>query len=121
MANEGLITEEEAIARVDPAALDQLLHTTLDPAAQRDVIAKGLPASPGAASGVVVFDADHAEKRAAAGEAVILVRGETSPEDMPGMHAARSEDGRVGQVSVSTSRYRLQQAPHKQKLYTTQP
>src|SRR3546814_8722292 len=82
MANEGLITEEEAIARVDPAALDQLLHPTLDPAAQRDVIAKGLPASPGAASGVVVFDADHAEKRAAAGEDVILVRVETSPEDI---------------------------------------
>ncbi|API58316.1 pyruvate, phosphate dikinase [Tardibacter chloracetimidivorans] len=89
MANEGLITEEEAIARVDPAALDQLLHPTLDPAAQRDVIAKGLPASPGAASGVVVFDADHAEKRAAAGEDVILVRVETSPEDIHGMHAAR--------------------------------
>jgi pyruvate,orthophosphate dikinase len=89
MANEGLITREEAITRVDPAALDQLLHPTLDPAAPRDVLTKGLPASPGAASGKVVFDADTAEKRAAAGEAVILVRTETSPEDIHGMHAAK--------------------------------
>ncbi|MDQ2891643.1 MAG: pyruvate, phosphate dikinase, partial [Pseudomonadota bacterium] len=89
MASEGLITREEAILRVDPMALDQLLHPTLDPAAVRDVIAKGLPASPGAASGTVVFDADTAEKRAAAGEAVILVRTETSPEDIHGMHAAK--------------------------------
>ncbi len=89
MANEGLITREEAITRVDPAALDQLLHPTLDPAAVRDVLTKGLPASPGAASGKVVFDADTAEKRAAAGDAVILVRTETSPEDIHGMHAAR--------------------------------
>lgn len=89
MANEGLITREEAIARVDPAALDQLLHPTLDPKAPRDVLTKGLPASPGAASGKVVFDADTAEKRAAAGEAVILVRVETSPEDIHGMHAAK--------------------------------
>jgi len=89
MACEGLITREEAILRVDPAALDQLLHPTLDPAAPRDVLTKGLPASPGAASGKVVFDADTAEKRAAAGDAVILVRTETSPEDIHGMHAAR--------------------------------
>ncbi|HEX7849018.1 MAG TPA: pyruvate, phosphate dikinase, partial [Sphingomonas sp.] len=89
MANEGLITREEAILRVDPAALDQLLHPTLDPKAPRDVLTKGLPASPGAASGKVVFDADTAEKRAAAGDAVILVRTETSPEDIHGMHAAR--------------------------------
>ncbi|WP_174274780.1 pyruvate, phosphate dikinase [Sphingomonas bacterium] len=89
MANEGLITREEAIGRVDPAALDQLLHPTLDPKAPRDVIAKGLPASPGAASGKAVFDADSAERMAAAGEAVILVRVETSPEDIHGMHAAR--------------------------------
>jgi pyruvate,orthophosphate dikinase len=89
MANEGLITRREAIMRVDPAALDQLLHPTLDPAAPRDVLTKGLPASPGAASGKVVFDADAAEKRAAAGDAVILVRTETSPEDIHGMHAAR--------------------------------
>jgi len=88
MANEGLITRDEAIARVDASALDQLLHPTLDPAAKRDVIAKGLPASPGAASGTVVFDADTAEKRKAAGESVILVRVETSPEDIHGMHAA---------------------------------
>ncbi|RDE06723.1 pyruvate, phosphate dikinase [Sphingomonas aracearum] len=89
MAEEGLISQEEAVARVDPAALDQLLHPTLDPSAQRDVIAKGLPASPGAASGAAVFDSDTAEKRAAAGEAVILIRTETSPEDIHGMHAAR--------------------------------
>ncbi|MEG3091093.1 pyruvate, phosphate dikinase [Sphingomonas sp. PB1R3] len=89
MANEGLITREEAIARVDPAALDQLLHPTLDPNAHRDVLTKGLPASPGAASGKVVFDADAAERASAAGEAVILVRVETSPEDIHGMHAAK--------------------------------
>ncbi|MBB4153684.1 pyruvate,orthophosphate dikinase [Sphingomonas jinjuensis] len=89
MANDGLITREEAVARVDPAALDQLLHPALDPDAPRDVIAKGLPASPGAASGKAVFDADTAEKMAAAGEEVILVRTETSPEDIHGMHAAK--------------------------------
>ncbi|QJQ33734.1 pyruvate, phosphate dikinase [Sphingomonas lacunae] len=89
MAAEGLISEAEAVARVDPAALDQLLHPTLDPSAPRDVITKGLPASPGAASGAIVFDADTAEKRAAAGDDVILVRIETSPEDIHGMHAAR--------------------------------
>jgi pyruvate,orthophosphate dikinase len=89
MANEGLISQDEAVLRVDPAALDQLLHPTLDPNAPREVIAKGLPASPGAASGQVVFDADTAEKRAAAGDAVILVRVETSPEDIHGMHAAK--------------------------------
>jgi len=89
MAEEGLITEEEAVARVDPSALDQLLHPTLDPDAERDVLTKGLPASPGAASGEVVFDADTAEQRAELGKAVILVRIETSPEDIHGMHAAR--------------------------------
>ncbi len=89
MATEGLITREEAILRVDPMALDQLLHPTLDPNAPRDVIARGLPASPGAASGTVVFDADTAEKRKAAGDKVILVRTETSPEDIHGMHAAQ--------------------------------
>jgi pyruvate,orthophosphate dikinase len=89
MAEEGLITREEAIARVEPGALDQLLHPTLDPKAVRDVLTRGLPASPGAASGKVVFDADTAEKRAAAGDAVILVRTETSPEDIHGMHAAK--------------------------------
>jgi pyruvate,orthophosphate dikinase len=89
MADEGLITEAEAVSRIDPASLDQLLHPTLDPEAERDVIARGLPASPGAASGIVVFTADDAEKRAAAGEKVILVRIETSPEDIHGMHAAQ--------------------------------
>jgi pyruvate, orthophosphate dikinase len=89
MANEGLITRDEAVLRVDPAALDQLLHPTLDPKAPRDVLAKGLPASPGAASGIAVFDSDTAEKRAEMGDAVILVRMETSPEDIHGMHAAK--------------------------------
>jgi len=89
MANEELITRDEAILRVDPSALDQLLHPTLDPSAPRDVLTKGLPASPGAASGIAVFDSDTAEKRAANGEAVILVRVETSPEDIHGMHAAK--------------------------------
>ncbi|WP_375271668.1 pyruvate, phosphate dikinase [Sphingomonas sp.] len=89
MANEGLISREEAVARVDPAALDQLLHPTLDPEAKRDVLTKGLPASPGAASGEAVFDADTAERHAADGKSVILIRTETSPEDIHGMHAAR--------------------------------
>ncbi|WP_339346711.1 pyruvate, phosphate dikinase [uncultured Sphingomonas sp.] len=89
MANEGLITRDEAIARVEPQALDQLLHPTLDPDAHRDVLTKGLPASPGAASGAAVFDADTAERWAADGKAVILLRTETSPEDIHGMHAAK--------------------------------
>ena len=89
MATEGMITREEAVARVDPAALDQLLHPTLDPSATRDVLTRGLPASPGAASGVAVFDSETAERRAGLGDAVILVRTETSPEDIHGMHAAR--------------------------------
>jgi pyruvate,orthophosphate dikinase len=89
MANEGLIDRNEAVRRVNPASLDQLLHPTLDPKAHRVTLAKGLPASPGAASGAVVFNADEAESRAQKGEAVILVRVETSPEDIHGMHAAR--------------------------------
>ncbi|HET8611730.1 MAG TPA: pyruvate, phosphate dikinase [Sphingomonas sp.] len=89
MASEGLIDRETAILRVDPLALDQLLHPTLDPDAPRDVIAKGLPASPGAASGIVVFDAETAEQRAERGDSVILVRIETSPEDIHGMQAAK--------------------------------
>jgi pyruvate,orthophosphate dikinase len=89
MVGEGLIDEKTAIRRVDPMALDQLLHPTLDPEASRDVIGRGLPASPGAASGMIVLDAESAERRAAIGEAVILVRVETSPEDIHGMHAAK--------------------------------
>jgi pyruvate,orthophosphate dikinase len=89
MARAGVITEAEAVSRVEPASLDQLLHPTIDPAAQRDVIASGLPASPGAATGKVVFDSGEAERLGQAGEAVILVRDETSPEDIHGMHAAR--------------------------------
>jgi len=89
MVGEGLIDQATAIRRIDPMALDQLLHPTLDPKAPRDVLTRGLPASPGAASGAVVFDADSAEKRAERGDAVILVRVETSPEDIHGMHAAR--------------------------------
>lgn len=89
MAAEGLISQKEAIARIEPASLDQLLHPTLDPNAAREVISTGLPASPGAATGKVVFDADEAERLGSVGEAVILVRDETSPEDIHGMHAAR--------------------------------
>ena len=89
MANEGLIDRAEAVRRVNPSSLDQLLHPMLDPKAPRTALAKGLPASPGAARGTVVFSADEAESRAQKGEAVILVRIETSPEDIHGMHAAR--------------------------------
>ncbi|MBL0948494.1 pyruvate, phosphate dikinase [Brevundimonas sp.] len=89
LASEGVISEEEAVSRVDPSALDQLLHPTLDPKAARTVVAAGLPASPGAATGKIVFDADEAERLGQQGDAVILVRDETSPEDIHGMHAAR--------------------------------
>jgi len=89
LASEGVISEEEAVSRVDPSALDQLLHPTLDPKAERHVVAAGLPASPGAATGKIVFDADEAERMNQLGDAVILVREETSPEDIHGMHAAR--------------------------------
>jgi pyruvate,orthophosphate dikinase len=88
MAEEGLIDKIEAVKRVSPASLDQLLHPTLDPKAPRKLLSRGLPASPGAACGTVVFSADEAEMRAGKGEAVILVRIETSPEDIHGMHAA---------------------------------
>ncbi len=88
MAEEGLIDHTEAVKRIEPGSLDQLLHPTLDPSAERDVIAKGLPASPGAASGRIVFTADEAERQAKLGEKVMLVREETSPEDIHGMHAA---------------------------------
>ena len=89
MVGEGLIDEKTAILRVDPMALDQLLHPTLDPEARRDVLTTGLPASPGAASGTIVLDSDTAELHANRGEKVILVRVETSPEDIHGMHAAQ--------------------------------
>ncbi|MFY7779334.1 MAG: pyruvate, phosphate dikinase, partial [Elstera sp.] len=89
MANEGLITQEEAIQRVEPRSLDQLLHPRLDPNAPRNLLTRGLPASPGAAYGRVVFSADAAEDLASKGESVILVRIETSPEDIHGMHAAK--------------------------------
>jgi pyruvate,orthophosphate dikinase len=89
LAAEGVISEEEAVSRVEPSALDQLLHPTLDPKASRTVVASGLPASPGAATGRIVFDADEAERLSQLGDAVILVREETSPEDIHGMHAAR--------------------------------
>jgi pyruvate,orthophosphate dikinase len=88
MTNEGLISKEEAIARIDPAMLDQLLHPAIDPAAKRNVVATGLPASPGAASGEIVFTADEAEQLKSVGRKVILVRVETSPDDIHGMHAA---------------------------------
>jgi pyruvate, orthophosphate dikinase len=88
MVEEGLISREEAVARIDPGQLDQLLHPRIDPDATYDVAAKGLNASPGAASGAIVFDADSAEQRAKDGEAVILVRWETTPDDIHGMIAA---------------------------------
>jgi len=89
MVAEKLISKEQAIERVDPLALDQLLHPTLDPNARKTVLARGLPASPGAAAGIVVFSAEEAERRAHHKEKVILVRIETSPEDIHGMHAAQ--------------------------------
>ncbi|WP_316188546.1 pyruvate, phosphate dikinase [Bradyrhizobium sp. SZCCHNS1054] len=88
LANEGLISKSDAVLRVEPASLDQLLHPTIDPTAKRDVIATGLPASPGAASGEIVFSSEEAAKLQADGHKVILVRIETSPEDIHGMHAA---------------------------------
>ena len=89
MAKEGLITKEEAVLRVDPSSIDQLLHPTLDPNAPKKLFARGLPASPGAAQGEIVFSADEAEKLGGVGKPVILVRIETSPEDIHGMKAAR--------------------------------
>src|SRR5947207_5808691 len=89
MVDEGLITREEAVARIDPHQLDQLLHPMIDPTADWEVAAKGLNASPGAASGKIVLDADTAEQRGRAGEKVILVRWETTPDDIHGLiHAA---------------------------------
>ena len=88
MCAEGLIDRDQAVARIEPGSLDQLLHPTLDPDAERKVIARGLPASPGAGSGRIVLSADEAESMAQMGETVILVREETSPEDIHGMHAA---------------------------------
>ncbi len=88
LAGEGLITRQEAIGRIDPGALDQLLHPTIDPKAERTVIASGLPASPGAASGEIVFNSEDAEAHRKAERKCILVRIETSPEDIHGMHAS---------------------------------
>ena len=89
LVNENVISKKEALIRINPESLEQLLHPTLDPTAKKEVLTKGLPASPGAASGKVVFTADEAEKLASSGEDVILVRSETSPEDIHGMHAAK--------------------------------
>ena len=89
MVDEGLIDQKQAVMRIEPQSLDQILHPRLDPNADRQIIAKGLPASPGAASGMVVFTADDAEHRANEGEKVMMVRIETSPEDIHGMHAAQ--------------------------------
>src|SRR5665811_2296419 len=89
MVEEGLISREQAVAGIDAASLDQLLHPTIADGAPRDVIASGLPASPGAATGQIVFNPDEAEEMQAQGKKVILVRVETSPEDIHGMHAAQ--------------------------------
>ena len=100
MVDEGLVSPREALARIDAGALDQLLHPTLAADAERDVLAQGLPASPGAASGAVAFTADDAERLAAEGRKAILVRVETSPEDIHGMHAAHGIlTGRGGMTS----------------------
>ena len=88
LANEGLISKSDAVLRIDPLTLDQLLHPTIDPRAHRRVIATGLPASPGAASGEIVFSPDEAAQLKSDGRKVVLVRVETSPEDIHGMHAA---------------------------------
>jgi len=88
MAENGMISKADAVARIDPASLDQLLHPTIDPSSPRDVIGRGLPASPGAATGEIVFSSEDAENLKAQGHKVILVRIETSPEDIHGMHAA---------------------------------
>ncbi|RCW79307.1 pyruvate, phosphate dikinase [Phyllobacterium bourgognense] len=90
MAEEGLISREEAVLRIDPASLDQLLHPTIDPGAERNIIGTGLPASPGAATGEIVFSSEDAEQLKAEGRKAILVRIETSPEDIHGMHAAEA-------------------------------
>ncbi|MBW1900523.1 MAG: pyruvate, phosphate dikinase, partial [Deltaproteobacteria bacterium] len=104
MVNEGLITEEKAILRVQPGMLAQLLHPTLDPKAGGKVLAQGLPASPGAASGKIVFDADRAESKAQLGEKVILVREETKPEDIHGFFASQgiltSRGGKTSHAAV---------------------
>ncbi len=89
MVEEALISRDEAVARIDPAQLDQLLHPMIDPAAEVEVVARGLNASPGAASGAIVLDADTAEERGKAGEDVILVRWETTPDDIHGLIQAR--------------------------------
>jgi pyruvate,orthophosphate dikinase len=90
LASEGLISQEEAVNRIDPASLDQLLHPTIDPKAERNILATGLPASPGAAAGEIVFSSEDAESAKKAERKVILVRVETSPEDIGGMHAAEA-------------------------------
>ncbi|MEE9360572.1 MAG: pyruvate, phosphate dikinase, partial [Hyphomicrobium sp.] len=104
LAKEGVITKRDAVMRVEPSALDQLLHPTIDPDARREVIATGLPASPGAAAGAIVFTADEAETEKAKGRDVILVRPETSPEDIHGMHAAvailTARGGRTSHAAV---------------------
>ncbi len=123
LAEEGVISQEEAISRVEPSALDQLLHPTLDPDAARTVVAAGLPASPGAATGKIVFDADEAERAAGLGEAVILVREETSPGGHPRhargarhRHGARRHDqprGRCGARHGPGLRVRRRRNPYR--------
>ena len=104
MAHERLITREEAVLRVEPGQVDQLLHTRIDPSAHVEVLATGLAASPGAATGKAVFDADRAEFMAKAGEKVILVRIETNPDDVHGLIAAQgvltSRGGRTSHAAV---------------------
>src|SRR5438045_4837168 len=104
MVNEGLISQDEAVQRVEPTHVDQLLHPRIDPKAKPKIIAKGIDASPGAASGKAIFDADRAEERGKKGEAVILVRIETNPDDVHGMIAAKgvltARGGKTSQAHV---------------------
>ena len=106
MTAEGLIEREEAVARIDPSQLDQLLHPRLDPDAEFEVAAQGLNASPGAASGKIVLDADSAEERGKAGESVILVRWETTPDDIHGLIQAQGRPHRARRHDVARGRRR---------------
>ena len=106
LVEEGLISREEALGRLDPAQLDQLLHPMIDPKADYEVVARGLNASPGAATGAIVFDADTAEERGRAGESVILVRQETSPDDFHGMVEAKGILTAVGRPDLARRRRR---------------
>jgi hypothetical protein len=115
LANEGLISKKEAVSRIDPASLDQLLHPTIDPSSTRDVIATGLPASPGAAAGEIVFSSDEAAKLQADGRKVILVRIETSPEDLA-RRGGRARHGQALRLRLRHHPRRLRPRHHEHRL-----